>query len=251
MSRIRFGVVVEGPTDCIVLDKLVSSYIGGKALGDVSISFHNLQPFVDNTSKSGYSEGGWELVYKWCLNNPPQYRRNLYLSLPLFADEMDQSHCDALLIHLDSDICEAIGDKSSITPVPKKTDPSAEKGEFISRVLSEWLWGEGEIDAEGHVLVPAVDSIEAWLVAGLSTLDPDPESHPNIQRRLAEVSYQLYRGRAAPATMKRLSKSIHDYVKMGNDAAAAVQRIIATCPHFRIAMERVVDVVGHKMPKAV
>lgn len=250
MSSIKLGLVVEGPTDCIVFEKLIPAYLRDNAFEKVTLVLRNLQPFVDNTSKSGYSEGGWEQVYKWCVGNPAEHRRNLYLSMPLFADEMDENYCDALLIHLDSDICENIGDKCNIVPVPKVGDAAEVRGEFISNVLRKWLWTDDDSDESGHILVPVVESIEAWLVAGLSEIDVDAESHPDIQRRLAEINYERYRRRAAPHDMKKLSKSLHEYRRMATDAATAVHRIIEKCPHFSKMIQQVVDVVSAKSQMA-
>lgn len=247
MMDVRFGVVAEGPTDCVAFSHLIPAYVKEVGINNVSVSFRNLQPFADNTSKSGYSDGGWELVYKWCLSNSAQRRHELYLTEPLFADDMDEGVCDAIILHLDSDICGSIGNKSTVHPTPTPQDPPAQRGNFIRNVLREWLWGSTETDEAGHILVPAVESVEAWLVAGLSAADNDPESHPDIQRRLAEVNYQKYRGRAAPPEMKRLRKSVDDYKKMASDAKINVLRIVAVCPHFMEMVEKIVATISMKI----
>lgn len=250
MKVIRVGVVAEGPSDCVVLDQLLSGYFSRTLPAVVALKFKNVQPYVDNTSNSGYSEGGWEQVYKWCLSNPPGERENAFFGPPLFADDMDDMQCDVLMVHMDADICGAIGSKSSITPIPSEGSLPAVRGKFISDTVQAWLWPDGIGDQSRHIIVPAVESTEAWLVAGLSNEDSDPENDHDIERRLAELDYLLVKVRPVPKGIKKPNKSAANYAAIARHAVKNVMRIAARCDHFRSAVDKIM-VAATQLPDPV
>jgi hypothetical protein len=247
MKEITVGIVAEGGSDCVVLETLLTAYFDKVPARDFSLSFKNLQPYTDNTSKSGYSEGGWEQVYKWCLGNPPQDRANALFGAPLFADGMDEFQCSALLVHMDADICEKIGDKSNIDPVPSLTQSTAVRGKFIYETLSSWLWPDEKKEDLRHILVPAVESTEAWLVAGLSEEDKDPECDHDIQRKLAALDYSVVKGRPVPKDIKRPNKQAENFKKISGVAAGNIMRVIERCPHFELTVRKVIALIELEM----
>lgn len=187
MRRIKIRIISEGPTDQLVIKNLVNAYLANQPAIDFELDFVDGQPTTDRTSMTGSTEGGWEMVYKWCLLNPPVEREARYFGKGLFANGMDDSSCDALLINMDSDICEKIGDKTIASPVPTRNSTSIERGAFIKSVIERWLWSDQIEHDNKHIIAPSVEAIEAWLVTGLSDTDHDPESNHDIQKRLAEL----------------------------------------------------------------
>jgi hypothetical protein len=233
MTELRIGVVAEGPTDQIVLRHLLTAYCRN-VRPDITPVFKDLQPNPDGTS-SGSPEGGWSQVYRWCLNNPPPAREALFIGRDLFGSGLDNQKHDLILVHMDSDICEMIGASSSIRPVPDATSSPERRGTFIRKTLLEWLWPDDTTPDERHVPAPAVEVIEAWLVAALSE-DEQPETSKDIPRRLIEVDYRS-RGKVAPVAAKGFRKRSLRYEDISTRSAANVARVVATCPHFRSLAE--------------
>lgn len=228
MTKARIRIIAEGKTDQLVIEELAATYlVEHEALG-VDIEFIAEQPTTDKTCG-----GGWEMVYKWCLSNSLQERESTYFGSGLFAGDLDAMACDALLIHMDSDVCERIGDKTTVAPVPDRSDSAAVRGAFIRKVLEEWLQLSESQQRNRHVVVPAVESVESWLVAGLSHEDVDPESNHSVQRRLAELDHLLVRGTPVPEDIKGPKKTPENYRKILAVAKKNTVRIANTCPHFK------------------
>lgn len=237
MRRIKICIVAEGKTDQLVLKTLVPEYLKTQSGHDLEFEFIDEQPTTDKTSTTGTTDGGWEMVYKWCLLNPPLERRERIFGDGLFANNMDAVSCDALLINMDSDICEKIGDKTAVTPVPPRSATSIERGAFIKSVIHSWLWQDKEQQDNKHIIAPAVEAIEAWLVAGLSNEDIDPESNHDIQRRLAELDHIVVKNIIPPSTLKFPNKTESNYKKILRVASPNVQRIADRCPHFKMMID--------------
>lgn len=227
MSALRIGIVAEGSTDQVVLKELLTAYFRHRAPDRVP-EFHNLQPGEERNF--GIRDGGWTQVYKWCLRNPPQERHGLFTGRKLFAGAVDSQSCDVVVVHLDADICEKIGAKSPVTPVPTPESTPEERGKFIRDTLWHWLWPEGSTPDDRHFPAPAVEAVEAWLVAGL-TDDPEPEANRDILRRLAEADFAL-RGKPVPDEARQVQKKPGNYQRLAQHAAPNVTRIAQRCPHF-------------------
>lgn len=249
MSAIRIGLVTEGPTDQLVIGELLSTFLREEGSLGRNLEFINLQPTQDRTSTTGSVGGGWEAVYKWCLSNPPSERCSAYLNAGLFDDGMDDLTCDALLIHMDSDVCDKLSPRhlnNSSTPVPNKNALPVVRGYFIRQVIENWLWPKGHTHTmdKRHVVAPAVEAIETWLVAGLSD-DPDPESNHDIQKRLAELDHEVVRKQSPPNSMKRPRKTKEGYRKILEVAKPNVQRIYNRCSHFQLMIRDVLRATGN------
>ncbi len=242
MREITLGVVAEGPSDYVVIKNLLGTYVASREIKDCLLSFKSLQPYVDNTSKSGYSEGGWLLVYKWCLSNNPVERENKYFSKGLFADDMDEFRCSALLVHMDADICDEIRDKTTL-PVPQINEDSLVRGSFIYGTVANWLWPDGLVNDPRYIIAPAVESTESWLVAGLSDEDVAPESNNSIQQRLAHLDYLVVRKKPFPQKIKSPNKSVSNYVRISMVASENIARIIDRCPHFKMIAEKAIGMM--------
>ncbi|MDD4930014.1 MAG: hypothetical protein PHP85_12155 [Gallionella sp.] len=243
MRRVTIRVVSEGPTDQLVIKELVNAYLATQPQVDFDLDLIDEQPTSDRTSRTGSTEGGWEMVYKWCLSNPPHEREARFFGNGLFANNMDTVSCDALLINMDSDICEKISDKTDVFPVPSIDATSIERGAFIKSVIESWLFpNQAPVDKK-HIIAPAVEAIEAWLVAGLSDADHDPESNHDIQKRLAELDHIVVKNIPPPKTVKRPKKTKSNYIKILNIATQNVQRIADRCPHFKAMIDEIFHTV--------
>jgi len=235
MKKLKVRIVAEGPLDQLVIRELVTAYLAAQQGLDFELDFIDEQPTADRTSG-----GGWGMVYKWCLTNPPPERDTIYFGDGLFANDMSNSLCDALLIHMDSDICEEIRDKTDIAPVPTKDSSPAVRGAFIKQVIEGWLWPDKVVRRDKHIIAPAVEAIEAWLVAGLSDDDIDPESNHNILKRLAELDHIVIKNAMAPGNIKSPRKTEKNYKKILVFAKQNVSRVFDRCPHFNSMVNEII-----------
>lgn len=243
MTSVRIGIVAEGPSDLVVIRTLLGKYFQIKGIPNVELSFVNLQPHIDNTSKSGYSEGGWLMVYKWCLANPPQLRNSIFFEKPIFAGDMDAFHVAGIVVHIDADICSELSDLFPGKELPANPCAPEIRGEYVKSALASWLWSDGgEIDGR-HILCPAVESTEAWLVAGLSD-EANPEAIEDVQRLLAQLDYSVVKGKVPPEKIKKPNKKIENYRNIAAVASIEVERIAERCKHFRDVATQLVELVG-------
>lgn len=234
MKRATIRIVAEGKIDQLVIKELVGAYLAERPDMGFNVEFIEEQPTSDRTSG-----GGWGLVYKWCLSNPPQEREATYFGTGLFANDMGELACDGLLIHMDSDICEEIGNKTSISPSPSSDAPASVRGLFIKQVIEEWLWPDQTARSDRHIIAPAVEATEAWLVAGLSDDDVAPESNRDIQKRLAELDHIVVRNVAIPDGLRYPNKTIRNYTKILAVARQNSGRIFDRCPHFKAMVNEI------------
>lgn len=237
-SKFSIGVVAEGHTDQLVIRELVNAYMAKIHEIPCQIEFKDFQPNQDRTS--GSKEGGWAMVYKWCLQNTTEIRESTYFGQGLFANELDKFTCDALLIHMDSDICEKIGNKSNVTPVPTSNSTPDERGKFIKQVIEGWLWDSDKRHGI-YIISPAVESTETWLAVGLAEDLADPESVQDIQRILAELDYEIIKRKVAPKGISKPSKSVKNYKNIVNFASPNVSRIYNQCGHFKSMIDEIIQ----------
>jgi hypothetical protein len=238
---VDIGVVAEGKTDQLVIKELVNIYFKTQEIL-CQINFKSEQPTADNTSG-----GGWRSVHQWCLNNTAVERKARYFEGGLF--ESDNTRCDALLIHLDSDICEQILLSESSACTELKLEDPVERGNYIKRNLDKWLWST-DVDRHGwYIIAPAVEAIESWLVAGLSdeiNCNPESKSIQEITKLLAEL-YYFKIDKPLPKDIKALRKTEEQYRKILDIAHVNIGKIVDTCPHFKELVEEVAKIVNQKM----
>lgn len=234
MTVLRVGLVTEGPTDQIVIRTLLAKYFDDLPPNQ-GIVFVDLQPTRDLTS--GSIEGGWELVYAWCLRNPPEIRHSQYFESGLFDDGMDTGLCDLIVVHLDSDICSKVAKKVKSRSDPGSNASAQERGEFVEAVIRDWLWPNGEHSDDRHIPAPAVESIETWLLAGLGTHDA-PEEIQDPGLTLVYVDHTV-RGKVPPDKAKRIKKTPRRYQLMSERAALNVNSVVDKCRWFKTLVNRV------------
>lgn len=234
MTALRIGLVAEGKTDQIVLSALLGAWC--EAAG-ITAEFHDLQPSANATAGSSV-HGSWTQVYAWCLRNPPSERGKYFLNEGPFSIS---PRYDLIVVHMDADICGEIRGKSSVQPVPSMEDGPEARGRFIHHTLLEWLWPDGATADGRHLPVPAVEAIEAWLVAALSGDADMPEADQDILRRLWVIDL---RGRPVPDGARRMKKDPTRYRRLADRAAAAVADVAAKCPHFKGLADSLVATAG-------
>ena len=170
--KIRIGVVCEGPTDAVAIERFLCRSLMER---EVQTEFVRLQPDPDGTS-----EGGWANVHTWLENNQPESRLTAYLGAGLFDGDRSAKTCDLLLLQMDSDVIEAASFKKYMKRfsfmVDEHDDPVARGDVIRSALHTVAKCGLLTIaDLRRHALAPVVESTETWCVAAFKQLTDDPE----------------------------------------------------------------------------
>ncbi|AFO91545.1 hypothetical protein [Phaeobacter inhibens] len=170
----RIGIVCEGQTDFIAIERLVGLSFRAR---DIDVSFVSLQPPVDNTRAGA----GWPQVLRWIEKNPIGQRNVQHFGRGLFAKDLSAKRCDAILFQMDTDI---IGEQSFENKVRNDGYAAATPSEprqravFIADVLAHYL-DYSNLDStlqRKHFLFPAVESTETWCIAAADNFEQDPET---------------------------------------------------------------------------
>ncbi len=176
----RISYVVEGATDCIVLDALVELFLGTDDYVPTQIQ----PPKSEYANHSGPLGGGWKGVLKWCEargGNEGGFENDIVLA-----------NCDLLLIHVDADIAsEAELQHLSLTaPCPPAKETCDKLREHLLSLLG------GKLLPKVIICIPA-QCTEAWIV---SALHPDEatkfapiECHNNPESLLIQKPDRLVR----------------------------------------------------------
>ena len=147
MSKLwRFAVVVEGPTDSIVLEAIVRSLLAG-----ADFEFQTLQP--EGSVAFGPHGPGWAGVYPWSRQAAEEGGGSLSGSSGL-------SRWDLLIIHLDADVTGKTYAGANIKspprndlPCKKPCPPLHDTTNALRTVLLRWL-GERICPPRNHSLHP-------------------------------------------------------------------------------------------------
>ena len=175
--KYNIGIVCEGPTDFIVLKKVID-HITGEAN-----TYVQLQPESDLTGKYG---NGWKGVWKWCHDNA-KIRKKLMLEvepvLNLLVIQMDgdvsrrekSSHCwcecteceyKGIRNPLECDVGKENRDACPISLPCKNHSPSIEGYmSHLRNLITSWLTETDKV----CIVIPC-DSTEAWIVAAYDQL---------------------------------------------------------------------------------
>ena len=217
------GVVAEGPTDVVVIDEYLSTWI--RELDDsATLKVRPLQPAVDATS-GRFGAGGWTWVKAWCERSPSEVRTT-DLFEPLFEG---QPPVDVLVVQLDGDVVGDYAATYADITVPQNPDAAA-RGIIVARVLERWLWNSTDrrhADPHGgrHCLVATVRALETWLVAGLDPSIPEPEEIENPEQELMNIEPGL------PTRRGRLRKNRERWRSLAQKTRTRLAHIKAVCPH--------------------
>lgn len=139
-----FAVVAEGPTDFLILRRIVASIFN-----DPDIVVDQLQPAIDETSGASRS-GGWSEVFR-------------YIGSERLAGAFERS--DFVIVHIDTDVCE-----EKRFGVPRRDGAGRERSaaEMIDltrqRLIEEIGQGVWARFQARVIFAIAVESIECWLL---------------------------------------------------------------------------------------
>lgn len=104
MCKFNVGIISEGPTDQIIIRRII-----GEEFQEHNIIFYNISPTEDEIDKQNKKEGfGWGSVYKICKNLNKKLEIQIALGVRL----------DLLVIHIDGDVMMMSYESSNITQEP-------------------------------------------------------------------------------------------------------------------------------------
>ena len=152
-NLLRVSYVVEGTTDAIVIDALISDFLGG-----IDYVSRRIQPPESEfANHSGPLGGGWRGVLKWC--------KDFGESPGGIAKSTIFANMDCLIIHVDADISSEAELQTFQfgAPCPPAKDACDNIRNHIIQLLG------GDLPQKVVLCIPA-QAIEAWV---LSTLHPD------------------------------------------------------------------------------
>ena len=182
---LRVALVVEGPTDHIVIDAAMHAMLGRRRF-----ILTQLQP--EGSLAFGPLGGGWGGVYRWCVQQAREGSGRLSMNRML-------DRFDILIIHVDADVADDTYAAANITPRPvdlplpcaQPCPPAAGTTNPLRAVILSWC-GEAAPLERILLCVPS-KSMEAWVVASLFPNDTAVisrtipfECHPAPESRLGQ-----------------------------------------------------------------
>ena len=158
---IRIAVVVEGPTDFVVITAAIASLLKGQDFEPTMV-----QPeFSESFETIGGATGlGWPGVYRWSQQAASEGQGHLRNSI-LFTFH------DLLVLQLDADVAEKsyksghIIETETDLPCEQPCPPASATTDALRKVVLRWL-GESALPPHFVFCTPS-KSIEAWVIAAL------------------------------------------------------------------------------------
>jgi hypothetical protein len=190
---IRVGFVVEGPTDRLILEAVVTHLLGEREYEPVQLA-----PELSDTF-AATSGGGWAQVYFWCRQTAEQ------------AGGGAGNHAlfetfDVVIVQIDADVAgKAYGDDQRITQAPgdlpcqRPCPPASDTTGRLRAVMLGWM-GEANIPPKITLCTPS-KSLETWILVALFPqnrfcTEPDIECRhdPETQLQSQPLAVRLIRG---------------------------------------------------------
>lgn len=209
MSDPRIALVVEGPTDAIVLKAALSAFL------DNSFIATTLEP----SDVFGVTRQGWRGVYDWCRQVATVPSPSLLLN-PVMAE------FTLTIIHLDADVAEKSYASAGITtprvedlPCAYPCPPATDTVNALRTVVQGWLHPM-ECSAACLVCIPS-KCIESWIVAAIYA-QADPDIRNDLECADQLMAYlstkpnrsRLVRKREKPTGKKYWQKITNRYFSM-------------------------------------
>jgi len=185
MSDPRIALIVEGPTDAILIEAAIRTIFGRPIPAPTIIQ---PEPTLLGTN------GGWGGVYKWCRQSAVRRSATADIDpvLSLF---------DLVIIHLDADVADAsysdlpfvVDDGMGLLPCSAPCPPPHNTVIQLEVVLSSWL-GMAAMPGKTIFCIPS-KCIESWLAAAL--FDDIPrivsglECAGNMEGRLSSLPHSI------------------------------------------------------------
>ena len=222
----KIGTVVEGPTDRLLLEAIISHVMPGEH------QFLALQP-VGLGASLGETGTGWKGVRRFCREIYQRHQSNI-------ASYMADYQLDLLVIHLDADvICEA--DLWEDTPLPEWLNPlpcppiAATAGQ-LKRLVAHWLNEPAAANLPLSLIfaIPSQDT-ENWTFAALFPEDalcqrPEYECvqgenqyHPAYQLTLKDYGKYLQRKES------QIKKSVVTYRRLVPEIMNRWEQVCRIC----------------------
>jgi hypothetical protein len=210
---LRIAIVVEGPTDRIVIEAALKSI-----LGDRPFVLTQLQP--EGSLVFGARRCGWAGVYRWCKQSAARRAGTVSGDALLFQNY------DVLLLHLDAEVAEECYANGPITPsisdLPLPCDqpcpPPAATVDALRFVLMSWC-GEPAVPPRIVACIPS-RSTEAWVMAALF---PHDRAVRDGIECLARPAVRL----ALQPKARRIKKRQRDYQARADTFQSEWGRVIA------------------------
>ncbi len=160
---VRVAVVVEGPTDAIVLEAILNAMVPGR-----EFVLQTLQPegsAAFGTAPFGRTGAGWAGVYRWSRQAVTEGGGSASGSSVL-------SNHDILIVQLDADVAGETYAAGNIRDAPcddlpceAPCPPAHHTTDALREVILNWL-GEGECPQRIVLCTPS-RSIETWVLAAV------------------------------------------------------------------------------------
>ncbi|EPR18587.1 hypothetical protein [Agrobacterium radiobacter] len=142
----KFAIVSEGPTDQVVLDRVISLICESGFEDDVIVNF--AQPIRDETDSNKSEIGGWELVLEYCSTR--------------ISDALASN--DYVVIQIDTDCGEEENYGVPLTTGGRDrpfVDLIVDVEQLIAQKIGEPLFSEFK---ERFIFAVSVHSLESWLL---------------------------------------------------------------------------------------
>ncbi len=208
MSKpLRVALVVEGPTDEVVLKAVIEAIVG-----DRPIQFSVLQP--EFSVGLGGTGTGWGGVYRWCEQTRDEGNGHVSGSV-LFGFH------DLLIVHLDADVAgkkysdDGIVDPATDLPCEQPCPPCVDTTNALRKVLLRWM-GETSTPAWCILCTPS-KNIDTWIMAAFFPQD-------RVMSRKGWECYDNPEVRMSSQPLKvRIKKTKSDYQKRADELKTALR----------------------------
>ena len=193
-----------------------------------------LQPEADRT------QGGWTNMVLWLENNPPRSRVSTYFN-GLFSGESSAKRCDAILLHLDSDLVskksfrEFMLSKHGLQ-VNDSTEPKSRGEQIVMAIKTIGDFSQlAASDSQRHVLAPAVESTETWCIGVFRHqpgVDIEALTGDELRDTFMEVLHRS-EGRRGSGPYDYVNKSVRRRKKFCIKHASGFGKLEAQSFHYR------------------
>jgi hypothetical protein len=229
------GTVVEGPTDRLVLQTVITKLIPGEH------RFLPLQPLPT----LGETGAGWKGVRRWCRQTWQVDGSSLDLILAT------PTSMDLLVIHVDADVAGEADlqedDNDPITDVDQPCPPAKATVDRLAQVISHWL-DRNTLPPQVLLAIPAQD-IENWTFAALFPTDPLC-AQPDYECTKKGTNWPCYKltlkryGKLLQRSNGEIKKPVRRYEAKLEAIAEAWEMVCIICPQALRLTEGILSRTG-------
>ncbi len=212
---VRIAAAVEGPTDAIALEAILSA-----VFPDVELEFQTLQP--EGSRAFGSTGHGWAGVYRWA-------RQAVREGGGAISGCSVLEHHDVLIVQVDADVAHTTYWRASIRDAPRDDlpcdrpcPPASATTNALQAVILGWL-GEAACP-QGVVLCTPSKSIDTWVLAAVC-----PDNHV-VQRADWECNLKPAGQLGALPKAIRFEKNVGDYRRRRDTIEKGGVPLLPDCP---------------------